>query len=385
MDVNAAVQERYSAAAQEREEALCCPIADYDPAFLDPIPPAVLERDYGCGDPSRWVRPGDTVLDLGSGGGKICFIAAQMAGPTGTIIGVDRNREMLDLARASQGQVAGAIGYDTCQFKVGNIQDLALDLEKVESWLDKRPVRTREDLLALTEEQSRLRRDEPLIADDSVDLVVSNCVLNLVGERDRRQLFQELYRVVKHGGRVAISDIVCDEDVPDDQKQDAELWSGCLSGAFREDRFLQAFADVGFHGIHLAKRDPQPWRVVGDIEYRAVTVVAYKGKEGPCLDAKQAVIYPGPWREVHDDDGHIFRRGERIAVCQKTFNLLTSEPYSDYIIPVPPYQAVDTSSAPELCSGVTLRHPQETKNGTMPVGYGDDDTSACCQPGSGCC
>ena len=101
MDINAAVQERYSAAANDREEALCCPIADYDPAFLDAIPEEVLERDYGCGDPSRFVEEGDTVLDLGSGGGKICFIASQIVGESGHIIGVDRNRDMLDLARTS--------------------------------------------------------------------------------------------------------------------------------------------------------------------------------------------------------------------------------------------------------------------------------------------
>ena len=135
MDVNAAVQERYSAAAQDREEALCCPIADYDPAFLQAIPDAVLERDYGCGDPSRFVKSGDVVLDLGSGGGKICFIASQIVGAAGKVIGVDRNREMLDLARASAPQVAAHTGYANCEFVVGNIQDLALDLEQVESWL----------------------------------------------------------------------------------------------------------------------------------------------------------------------------------------------------------------------------------------------------------
>ena len=98
LDVERAVGDRYAAAANERETALCCPI-DYDPRYLKAIPEEVLERDYGCGDPSRYVRPGDTVLDLGSGGGKICFIAAQIAGKEGRVIGVDMNDEMLGLAR----------------------------------------------------------------------------------------------------------------------------------------------------------------------------------------------------------------------------------------------------------------------------------------------
>ncbi|NET74303.1 MAG: methyltransferase domain-containing protein, partial [Sphaerospermopsis sp. SIO1G2] len=250
------------------------------------------------------------------------------------------------------------------------------------------------------QEEARLRRESPLIANDSVDLVLSNCVLNLVSPEDRQQLFHELYRVVKNGGRVAISDIVSDEDVPQDQQDDPELWSGCISGAFREDRFLQAFVDAGFYGVHLAKRDPKPWRVVDGIEYRAVTVVAYKGKEGPCKDAAQAVLYPGPWKEVHDDDGHVYKRGQRIAVCAKTYDILTRPPYADQLIPLPPYQPVSNlDDAPELCSGFQIRHPRITKNGAIPdhlPGGCLDDPDCCsdiashpdqgpCLPGSGCC
>ena len=88
------VSERYGAAAQAVEEALCCPV-DYDPKFLKIIPQEVLDRDYGCGDPSRYVKEGETVLDLGAGGGKICFIASQIVGPKGRVIGVDMTDEML--------------------------------------------------------------------------------------------------------------------------------------------------------------------------------------------------------------------------------------------------------------------------------------------------
>jgi arsenite methyltransferase len=223
-----------------------------------------------------------------------------------------------------------------------------------------------------------------LVADASIDVVVSNCVLNLVGERERQQLFAELFRVTKVGGRVAISDIVSDEDVPEHQRRDPALWSGCISGAFREDRFLQAFADAGFHGIRLAKRDERPWRVVEGIEYRSVTVVAYKGKQGPCREGNQAVLYPGPWSEVRDDDGHLFRRGERTAVCAKTYRLLTSEPYADQVIGLPPYHEIPAAEqAPFACVGHSLRHPHETKNGVLPEGY--RTAGSACAPGSGCC
>ena len=382
MNVTQSVQERYGAAAHKPEAALCCPI-DYDPQFLKVIPAEVLERDYGCGDPSRYVRAGETVLDLGSGGGKICFIASQVVGKTGRIIGVDRNRDMLDLARRSAPAVAQQMGFSNVAFRCGSIQDLALDLEKVEQWLSNHPICNREDLFALEAEQARLRREEPMISDDSIDVVVSNCVLNLVDEVDRGRLFKELYRVVKTGGRVAISDIVCDEDVPEHQRKDPELWSGCISGAFREDLFLQAFAEAGFHGVEMVKRDEKPWQVVEGIEFRSVTVVAHKGKVGPCVEGLHAVIYPGPWSEVKDDDGHIFPRGQRVAVCEKTFKLLTREPYGEQIIPVPPYRELEENEKSSfLCQGLHLRDPRQTKVGGFPVS--ETSGSACCEPGK-CC
>jgi SAM-dependent methyltransferase len=383
MDQTLAIQSRYGAAAQAVEAALCCPVT-YDPKWLAAIPPEVIERDYGCGDPSAFVQSGDTVLDLGSGGGKICFIAAQVVGAAGRVIGVDRNRDMLALARGAAPRVAERIGFANTSFRCGAIQDLALDLEAVESWLADHPVRTREDLFALDAEQARLRRAQPLIADASVDVVVSNCVLNLVGEAERAQLFRELFRVVKVGGRVAISDIVADEDVPAELRADPALWSGCISGAFREDAFLQAFADAGFHGVTLAKRDARPWQTVAGIEFRSVTVVAYKGKQGPCREGNHAVVYPGPWREVHDDDGHVFRRGERTAVCAKTYRLLTSAPYAGQIIGIPPYTEIAADAqAPYACDGHRLRHARETKNGELPAGWSTAGTA--CVPGSGCC
>jgi ubiquinone/menaquinone biosynthesis C-methylase UbiE len=375
----AAVRARYSAASQVREATLCCPI-DYDPRYLKVLPDEVIERDYGCGDPSRYVREGETVLDLGSGGGKICFIASQIVGPTGQVIGVDMNEEMLDLARRSAPVVAERIGYANVAFHRGRIQDLALSADALDGWLAEHPVRTSWDLEAARVEESRLRRELPMIADSSVDVIVSNCVLNLVDEAAKPQLIREMFRVLKVGGRIAVSDIVSDEIVPAELRADAHLWSGCISGAFQEQEFLLLLEEAGFHGMAWDKWEAAPWQTVHGIEFRSVTLVAYKGKQGPCWEGNQAVIYKGPWRQVEDDDGHVLRRGDRIAVCEKTFRLLTSAPYAEQIIPVEPLVAPAERVAFD-CSRTVERPPRESKG----LEY-DRTTEAapCCAPGTSC-
>ncbi|RME28822.1 MAG: methyltransferase domain-containing protein [Deltaproteobacteria bacterium] len=381
--VEGVVRARYAAAAHARQESLCCPI-DYDPGLLEALPAEVIERDYGCGDPTRHVRPGEVVLDLGSGSGKACFMAAQVVGPEGRVIGVDIEDEMLALARRNAPVVAERIGYANVEFRRGRIQDLALDLDALDAWLAEHPVRSSADLPLLEAETARLRREQPLVADDSVDLVISNCVLNLVQSDAKTALFAEIFRVLRRGGRAVISDIVSDEDVPLAMQQDPELWSGCISGALREDRFLQAFEDAGFYGVRVVAWGEQPWRTVQGIEFRSVTVEAFKGKQGPCIERKQAVIYKGPFREVLDDDGHRLRRGQRVAVCDKTFGILTRPPYAEHFIAVPPHElpAID-DSPPFICGdGARLRHPRETKGEQFDL---TTDAGPICGPGDGCC
>lgn len=377
------VRERYSEGARQRVPELCCPV-DYDERLLAVLPAEIVERDYGCGDPSRFVREGDVVLDLGSGAGKICFMASQLVGPGGRVIGVDATDAMLALSRKHQREVGERIGWHNVEFRNGFIQDLRLDRDRLVAWLAEHPVTDVAGVDALRQEEARLRECEPLVADGSVDLVLSNCVLNLVDNREKEELFSEIHRVLRRGGRCAISDIVSDEDVPPELQADSRLWSGCISGAMREDRFVQAFADAGLYGVEIAAYQETPWAVVKGIEFRSMTVVAHKGKEGPCMDRAEAVVYKGPWRQVVDDDGHVLRRGERTAVCRKTFDIYTRPPYGDSVIAVPPLVALDERDVREFdCRRNAVRLPAETKSGVVRGDVAPGASS--CDPGGSCC
>jgi ubiquinone/menaquinone biosynthesis C-methylase UbiE len=376
-----AVRQRYAAGAIAVETKLCCAV-DYDTEYLKVIPQEVIDRDYGCGDPSKYLREGETVLDLGSGTGKICFIAAQVVGPKGKIIGVDMTDEMLSVARANAPIVAERIGFGNVEFRKGRIQDLALDLERLDQELKARPITDAASFLRADELAQELRVKQPLVASDSVDVVVSNCVLNLVEPNSKRQLFEEIFRVLKKGGRAVISDIVSDEEVPAHLQNDPELWSGCISGALTEEGFLAAFADAGFYGVQILKRDAEPWQTVEGIELRSVTVEAFKGKQGPCVERNQAVIYRGPFREVLDDDNHRMQRGLRYAVCDKTYNLYRKAPYRDFFEFIDPRNEVPPAEAkPFDCSRTALRHPKETKGQDYNV---TTEASNCCDGGD-CC
>lgn len=383
LDVEQAVRDRYSAASKERELSLCCPV-NYETQYLTVLPQELIDRDYGCGDPSKYVQEGETVLDLGSGGGKICYIASQIVGETGRVLGVDMNDDMLELARKYQSEISERIGWNNVEFFKGKIQDLALDHDRFAEYLTANPANDTESWIQAQQFADKLRADEPMIASDSIDVVLSNCVLNLVDPIAREQLFAELHRVLKRGGRAVVSDIVCDEEVPQHLKNDPELWSGCISGAFVEDEFLAEFERAGFYGVEIVVRQEKPWATIEGIEFRSITVRAFKGKDGPCMDHHQAVVYRGPWKSVTDDDGHILRRGVRTAVCEKTFNIYSSQPYADQIIPIEPNTSVAPEDAVQYdCRRNAIRHPRETK------GVDFDKTQLpqenCCSPEGDCC
>ena len=376
------VKDRYAAAAITREAALCCPV-EYDRQYLEVIPEEVIVKDYGCGDPSKFLNPGETVLDLGSGTGKICFIASQVVGETGQVIGVDMTDDMLEVARRNTPIVAEKIGYSNVEFRKGRIQDLGLDLDALDKALSETPIDGSNAFLAANELADELRIKQPLVADQSVDVVVSNCVLNLVESKAKHQLFQEIYRVIREGGRAVISDIVCDEPVPDRLQQNPELWSGCISGALTETEFLDAFANAGFYGIEIVKRDEEPWQTVEGIEFFSVTVQAFKAKEEPNLERNQAAIYLGPFKKVLDDEGNWFERGHRHAVSGKNFQLYQKAPYQNQFALISPKTEVPQESARsfEFKPG-QLRPLHETKGKDFKISTA---ASQCCDPSSDCC
>lgn len=347
LDFEKAVKDRYANGAQQQVPELCCPVV-YNKKYLEILPQEILERDYGCGDPSAYLKPGETVLDLGSGGGKICYISAQVVGPQGRVIGIDMNDDMLALARKYQKTLGDKLGYHNVEFHKGKIQELGI------------------------------------IPDGSVDVIVSNCVLNLVEPGAKERLFKEMFRVLKKGGRAVISDIVSDEAVPIHLQNNAELWSGCISGAFQEQEFLKAFQKADFHGMVVLKRGQKPWRTVEGIEFRSVTIAAYKGKQGPCWETNKAVIYKGPFRCAYDDDNHRYERGVPEAVCEKTFKLLMSDPYSGQFEPVLPLTDVPEGVKSFDCSRDTHRDPKETKGLDYRATDKPSEGSSCCASG-GCC
>ncbi|RLA25692.1 MAG: methyltransferase [Gammaproteobacteria bacterium] len=373
MSVETGVFERYSQGAEAQQADLCCPV-DYDRELLAILPQEIIEKDYGCGDPSRYVKPGDVVLDLGSGSGKICYMAAQLVGEQGKVIGVDMNDDMLDLARKYQPEMADKIGSDRVEFVKGQIQDLAFDLSALDAHLAENPIHSSQDVISLRNWQEKQREEKPLIEDNSVDLVVSNCVLNLVHDSDKEQLINEIFRVTKPGGRVAISDIVSDEFVPEHLKKDQHLWSGCISGALQEHEFLEAFVNAGFVAVAYDKWESEPWQVVEGIEFRSVTITAIKPEQESAQDKGHAVIYRGPYAEVYDDEGYVYFKGMRMAVSDKMYELLTSEAYTNDFIGIAP--AKNTEAKEWSLEPGSLRSAAQTKGSAHKDN--SSDGSCCC-------
>ena len=202
----------------------CCstdPITSnlYDLGETSQLPEAAVLASLGCGNPTALaeLKPGETVLDLGSGGGIDVLLSAKRVGPTGKAYGLDMTDEMLDLARENQKKA----GVENVEFLRGEIESIPLP-------------------------------------DQSVDVIISNCVINLSADKDL--VIREAYRVLKPGGRFAVSDIVVRGDVPAEVRRNVELWVGCIAGAMQEDEYVQKLAQAGFADISV-----EPTRIY-DIE-----------------------------------------------------------------------------------------------------------------------
>jgi radical SAM protein with 4Fe4S-binding SPASM domain len=234
--VTKTVKKKFSKAAFMPVADYYCPTG-YNPEDLPHIPKEVLDVSYGCGNPAALadINEGETVVDLGAGGGIDCFIAAKKLGPEGKVIGIDMTDEMLEKARKSAKKVAESLKYDVVEFRAGNIMELPVE-------------------------------------DNSVDLVISNCVINLT--EDKTQVLDEIYRILKPGGRFIISDIVSDKPVPGYLKRDKELWNACLSGALTDRKFIKSARDAGFPDVTLTNN--YLYKKVEYIQFFSVTLKGSK-------------------------------------------------------------------------------------------------------------
>jgi len=180
----------------------------YQDADVSDLPSTVTDVAFGCGNPTAIsaLKSGETVLDLGSGGGIDCFLAAKMVGEGGKVYGVDMTPEMIALARKN----AEKVGANNVEFRLGEIEQLPLP-------------------------------------DETVDVIISNCVINLSPDKDR--VFREAFRVLKPGGRLQVSDIVWKKPVPEEIKNDMEAWAGCIAGALVESEYLGKIEAAGFTDV----------------------------------------------------------------------------------------------------------------------------------------
>ncbi len=234
--VTKTVKKKFSKAANDPVKDYYCPTG-YNPEDLKHIPDEVLQVSYGCGNPAALadIKEGETIVDLGAGGGIDCFIAAKKLGRKGKVIGIDMTEEMVRKATANAKKVAKSLGYNVVEFRQGNIMELPVE-------------------------------------NDSADLVISNCVINLT--EDKAKVLDELFRILKPGGRFIISDIVADRPVPGYMKRDKELWNACLSGALTDKRFKEISIKAGFSGTTLSEN--YLYKKVDHVNFHSVTMKGNK-------------------------------------------------------------------------------------------------------------
>lgn len=288
------VSDRYARAVATGEQ-MCCPTS-YDFTELKTfIPDEVLKISYGCGTPAglKTVSPGETVLDIGSGGGIDCFQASRLVGPSGQVIGIDMTETMLEIARRNAPVVASNLGFASTNvdFRKGMADAMPVD-------------------------------------DNTIDLVISNCVINLAP--DKRKVFREMFRVTRPGGRFTISDIVSDRTVPQYLVHDAQKWGDCLSGALTLADYLAHMTEAGFLGIHVITSSP--WKIIDGIHFFSVTLTGYKLQAASSASTVRYATLRGPFSRVRDEGGTTYQRGIPQLISAETAELLSLAPLAPHFV-----------------------------------------------------
>ena len=307
-----AVRQFYSKAAVTSQERLCCP-TEYNSGDLSHIPEEVLEISYGCGSPVNRanILRGESVVDLGSGGGIDCFIAAKLVGETGRVYGIDMTEEMLNVARTNGKKVAENLSYSNVEFKHGFLENIPME-------------------------------------DGSVHLVTSNCVVNL--STDKKEVFKEIHRILKPEGRFVIADIISEKAVPADMKNNKELWGECISGALTLKEFLDAASLSGFHGLSVRK--DYLWKEVNGIKFYSFTIEGYKylKPENTSCCKTFTAIYAGPFNSVTCQNTQ-FPVGVPVEIDEEMAVLLQSHPYADLLSITDPETEAPAESESDSCCG----------------------------------
>ena len=287
------VQDFYSKAAVTAQESLCCP-TEYDSSELSHIPKEVLKISYGCGSPvgRAGLQEGQTMVDLGSGGGIDCFIAAKYVGETGHVYGIDMTKEMLNIARKNATQVVKNLGYNNIEFKQGFLESIPIE-------------------------------------NISVDLVTSNCVINLSTKKS--DVFKEIYRILKPGGHFLIADIISEVEVPENMLNNKELWGECISGALTLQEFLNYARNNQFKGLRIQK--DYLWKEVEGIKFYSYTIEGFKFcPEEKSFDGNSIfATYAGPFDTVIFQETK-FQLGDTVEIDRKTAEIMSSYSYNGQFI-----------------------------------------------------
>jgi len=328
----------------------------------NPVPSFVESAELEASRDVASIERNDRVLMFGPNSPEVLNTAARRAGSGSIILNVDddpaRTLELRSRIASSENIEARAAIRVVC----AQWSDLCTDLAWNEQKFQQQPVESADELLHFKEQSTSKGTENLLIRDACVSLAILPALNVLPADRVAPCL-HEVLRCLEDRGRVTLRCLVSDESLP---AQDAALLNTCHIPT--EQQLLALLEQVGFYGVEITHWEEVPRHVIQNVEVRSLKVRAFKGKEGPCYDCHHAVVYRGPLKRVHDDDGHVYRRGERTAVCEKTYRILTSEPYRSHFIPIPPYVTAQVKcSTPFDCRGMSTRDPKVTK-GLQPAG-----------------